>query len=139
MDVKIKYMDLMQRYFEGETSPAEEKDLAVYVASSDDPAFDELRGTLGFLSIGREIKKRKIRNVRFYSIAAAACAVGVLCIGLSAKVDRAPVLKDGCIGYYYGEKIENTALVMNSIDASLADFFGAETPAQTNLTEMFKR
>ena len=40
MNDKEKYLELMQRYFDAETSLEEEKDLALYAASTDDPAFE---------------------------------------------------------------------------------------------------
>ena len=72
MTDKEKYTVLMQRYFEGETTPEEERDLARYVAKTDDPEFDELRGVLGYLSIGRQETRRRSRAVRFYAYALAA-------------------------------------------------------------------
>ena len=49
MNDKEKYLELMQRYFDAETSPDEEKELALYAASTDDPAFEVLRGVLGYI------------------------------------------------------------------------------------------
>ena len=62
----------MQRYFEGETTPEEERALARYVARTDDAAFDAVRGVLGYLSVGRGLRARRTRRVRLYSFAAAA-------------------------------------------------------------------
>ena len=49
----------MQRYWDAETTSKEEWELAQYVARADDPEFDELRGVLGYLSIGKEKKARR--------------------------------------------------------------------------------
>ena len=65
MNDKEKYLELMRRYFDAETSPEEEKDLALFAASTANPAFQELRGVLGYLSIGRQKKTNKVRTVRF--------------------------------------------------------------------------
>ena len=64
MTDKEKYTRLMQRYWEAETTPAEERELARYAARTDDPAFDQLRGVLGYLSVGRTTRVRKGRRVR---------------------------------------------------------------------------
>ena len=55
-------MELMQRYYEAETTPEEERELTSYAASTDDPDFEGLRGVLGFLSIGRQKKARRVQS-----------------------------------------------------------------------------
>lgn len=57
MNDKEKYLELMQRYYEAETTPEEERELTSYAASTDDPDFEGLRGVLGFLSVGRQKKE----------------------------------------------------------------------------------
>ncbi|MDT3356935.1 MAG: hypothetical protein LIR35_05035 [Bacteroidota bacterium] len=138
MNDKQKYLDMMQRYFDGETSPEEEKELAIHAASVNDPDFEELRGTLGYLSTGRELKRRKTVRVRLYSMAAACVAV-ILFIGLSGGRNVGLGTRDGCISYVYGKKIDNCSKIKSSVDESLADFFGEKTKIETNLSEMFKR
>ena len=64
MNDKEKYLILAKRYFEAETTAQEERELSRYVAGTDDPEFDELRGVLGFLSIGKEKRLRRARKVR---------------------------------------------------------------------------
>ena len=61
MNDKEKYLELMRRYFDAETSHEEEEALALYAASTEDPAFQELRGVLGYLSIGRQKKLKRVR------------------------------------------------------------------------------
>ena len=140
MTDKEKYKALMQRYWEAETTPEEERELAMYAAATDDPDFEEIRGVLGYLSIGREKKVRKTRTVWMYSFAAvAASIVAVVAIGLNlGKQDSAPS-PDEWVRYTYGEESSDREMIMATVDASLADFFGGETPAEANLIEMFKR
>ena len=130
----------MQRYWDAETTPDEERALALYAAGTDDPDFEEIRGVLGYLSIGREKKARKTRKVWMYSFAAvAASIVAVVAIGLNlGKQDSAPPY-DVWVRYAYGEVSSDREMIMATVDASLADFFGGETPAEANLIEMFKR
>ena len=101
---------MVHRYWEAETSPEEEQDLARYVAGVDDPDFDEIRGVLGYLSFGR----RK-RGLKPYSI------------------------EDFCVSYVYGTQTFDNEVIMASVESSLADFFAGDTPAETQLIEMFQR
>ena len=128
-------MELMRRYFDAETSPEEEKDLALYAASTDDPAFEDLRGVLGYLSIGSQKKAKKGRAVRFYSLVAAASVATVAAIGITLSNQD----HNSCIRYTYGNKEEDEALIMESVESSLADFFAGKSPAETNLFELFER
>ena len=42
MTNKEKYLNLMHRYWDAETTPEEERELAGYVARVDDQEFDEI-------------------------------------------------------------------------------------------------
>jgi hypothetical protein len=140
MTNKDKYTRLMQRYWDAETTPEEERELALYAARTDDPAFTELRAMLGYLSIGKEKKVRKSRAVWMYSFAAfASCIVAVAVIGLNPRNEKNVSKEDSYVRYAYGEVSSDKAEIMATVDASLADFFGEHTPAETNLIEMFKR
>jgi len=52
MDKKSKeyYLSLAERWFDAETSEAEERELRLFLAGTDDPDFDEARAALGFLA-----------------------------------------------------------------------------------------
>ena len=140
MTEKEKYKALVQRYWEAGTTPEEERALALYAAGTDDPDFEEIRGVLGYLSIGREKKARKTRNVWMYSFAAvAACIVAFVAIGLNLGKQESIAASDKWMRYAYGVASSDREMIMESVDASLADFFGGETPAEANLIEMFKR
>ena len=135
MNEKEKHLELMQRYFDAETSPEEEKDLALYAASTDDPAFEDLRGVLGYIGIGRQKKAKKVRAVRFYSLVAAASVMTVAAIGITLSNQN----HNSCIRYTYGDKDEDETLIMESVESSLADFFAGKSPAEANLFELFER
>ena len=128
-------MELMQRYFDAETSPEEEKALALYAASTDDPAFQELRGVLGYLSIGRQNKAKEVRTVRFFSMVAAASVAIATALGITLSNQR----QNSCIRYTYGNKEDDETSIMESVESSLADFFAGNTPAESNLFELFER
>ena len=135
MNDKEKYLELMRRYFDAETSHEEEEALALYAASTEDPAFQELRGVLGYLSIGRQKKVKKVRSVSFFSIVAAASVAIVTAIGISFSNQS----HSSCIRYTYGNKDSDETLIMESVESSLADFFAGNTPAEANLFELFER
>lgn len=140
MNDKEKYIALMWRYWEAETTPEEERDLARYVAQVDDPAFDELRCVLGYLSIGRKKSVRKAGRMRIYAVAAAAaCIVALVAIGLSLRNDGLKPSGSFCVSYAYGEKSTDGAAIMATVENSLSDFFGGESPAEMQLLEMFQR
>ena len=135
MNDKEKYLELMQRYFDAETSPDEEKELAMYAASTDNPAFRELRGVLGYLSIGLQKKAKKVRAVRFFSLVAAASVATVAAIGITLSNQD----HNSCLRYTYGNKDEDETSIMETVESSLADFFAGKTPAEANLFELFER
>lgn len=140
MTDKEKYTALLQRYWEAETSPEEERDLARYAAGTDDPDFEEIRGVLGYLSVGREQKARKRQTVRIYSWAAAAASiVAVVAISLSLLVGQSKPIEDFCVSYAYGVQTNDSEAIMATVESSLAGFFGADTPAEIQLSEMFQR
>ena len=131
---------MMQRYWDTATTPEEERALALYAAGTADPDFEEIRGVLGYLSVGKEKKVRKARATRLYAMAAVAAGiVAVAAVGLSLGRDAAIPSDDRLVRYAFGERSSDQETIMASVDESLADFFGRETPAETNLIEMFKR
>ncbi|MBR5925569.1 MAG: hypothetical protein IKZ60_08895 [Bacteroidales bacterium] len=140
MTDKEKFTVLLQRYWDAETTPEEERELALYAAGTDDPDFKEIQGVLGYLSIGMEKKARKARSIWLYSFAAvAACVLAVVAIGLNLGKKNIFTSSDEWVRYAYGEACSDKEMIMATVDASLADFFGRETPAEANLIEMFKR
>jgi len=132
MTDKDKYRLLMERYFEGETTPEEEMALAAYAASTEDPCFDELRGVLGYLSIGRELRQPKVRKIHWSTaIAVAASLATIITVGLVTKGDNTYVR------YAFGEKSTDSELVMETVNNSLSDFFSDGTRAEVSLEEIF--
>lgn len=140
MTDKEKYTMLTQRYWEAETTPEEERALARYAAQTDDPAFAEIRAVLGYLSVGRAKKARRGRKVRLYTLAAAAASVAVVVtFSLGLLTGRGQRTDDLCIRYAYGVQTNDSEAIMASVASSLADFFAGDTPAETQLLEMFQR
>ena len=140
MNDKEKNTALMRRYFEAETTPEEERELARYMARVDDPAFDEIRGVMGYLSVGRKTHSHKARRVRMTAVAAAAaCFVALVAIGLGLRSSASRPSGNICVSYAYGEKSTDGTAIMASVASSLSDFFAGDTPAEATLFEMFQR
>ena len=133
MTDKKKYIALMQRYWDAETTPQEERRLARYVARVDDPDFEELRGVLGYLSIGRGKKARTVRILPWAAAAAGIAAVVAISLALGARNG------DICIRYAYGEKSQDDQQIMATVESSLAGFFAGDSPAETTLKDLFQR
>ena len=130
----------MQRYWDADTTPEEEMDLARFVARSDDKDFDGIRGMLGYLSIGRMKKKRRACLIRTYSIAAfAACMLAIAISGPSLGTTGADADKELCVRYICGEKDEDYERIMSSVESSLEGFFTVEPLAENKLRELFQR
>ena len=140
MTEKDKYLNMMQRYWDAETTPEEERDLARYVASIEDPEFEELRAALGYLSIGKEKRAIKAQSVRFLpTLAVAAGIASIVIIGFSLRNSAVKTEEEFYVCYSYGEKITDDKQVMESVESSLSDFFNEKSPVEDNLFEMFKR
>lgn len=139
MTDKEKYTVLMQRYWEAETSPEEERALARYAARTDDPAFDQLRGVLGYLSIGRQRQRQAGRLRPVYAWVAAALLIITVGLGFSTRTGRHAPESELYIRQVYGVPVTDGEQVMASVEATLSDFFSGQTPAEANLLEMFRR
>ena len=137
MNDKEKYLELMQRYFDAETFPEEEKELALYAASTDDPAFEALRGVLGYIGIGRQKKAKRVRAIRFHAITVAAGLALIAAIGLN--ISNHSTQDEECIRYAYGVKEEDNDRILTAVESSLADFFGNNNVVEQNLKELLNR
>ena len=56
-----QWKDLAERYFEAETTPEEEKELACFLATplSQSKDFEELRAVMGFMAMGRATHRKR--------------------------------------------------------------------------------
>jgi hypothetical protein len=81
---EIEYwLALSERYFDALTTSEEEKALAQFLASdaADDPAFNEIKAVMGYLSTGKSIAQKKVKQKWFtgkivhWSVAVASIAL----------------------------------------------------------------
>lgn len=127
------WKQLIDKYFEAETTPEEELALREFLASTDDPAFDEARAVLGYFSAQRSRRAARIRvRTLTASLAAAAAIALVAILGHSTT----PGTEDNCVIYAYGEKNTDRQAVLDDMNQTLAELFagnqGPDVSAQLN-------
>lgn len=130
------WKELIERYFEAETTPEEERALRAFLAGTDDPAFDEAKAVLGYFSAQRAWRAAGGRVRRLASVTAAAAGLvlaAVLGHTLATREDST------CVMYAYGVKTTDTQYVIDDMHNTLSDLFsdsqGPDVAAQ--LTELF--
>ena len=133
-----QWKDLADRYFEAETTPEEEKELACFLATplSQSKDFEELRAVMGFMAMGRATHRK--RQVHTFRYAAAAAVTGIL---LTATVWQLAGTKDVCVAYINGERITDTETVLNEAMKSVGKV--RHNPEEANslekqLTDIFQ-
>ena len=133
-----QWKDLAARYFEAETSPAEEQELAYFLTTpaSQDREFDEIRAVMGYLATGRMYhRKRKSSAFRY---AAAAAVIGLL---LTTTVWQLAQNRNVCVAYIYGERCTDTETVLTEALKSIEKVRQEpqeETILQAQLSDIFQ-
>lgn len=115
----------MQRYWNAETTPEEEYELAWYAAMTDDPDFETARGVLGYLSIGRMIRKRTI--VRRFRQRAAGIAAAVVAVVIGGTLLFARIITN--------DRFD----ALTSMESTLTDIFSSGTDIESELTEILNQ
>lgn len=119
-----EWLHLIDKYFEAETSEEEELALKLFLASpqSSDKCFNEIKAVMGFISVGKELrKKQKSRKIYLhpatYKIAAAIILCCIISISLLISNYRE---KNECLVYINGEIYTDSEMVfsemLNSIE-----------------------
>lgn len=146
-----KYTDqywemLIQRYFEAETTEAEEKELRSFLSTSPglDSRYDEVRAVMGYLAVGCSLNKKKmarrpsrmIRTMRHVGVAASlALMIGFVSFYWSDLISE----RESYVAYVDGNKITDRAIVSQLMQESFAGvgIGEAESDAEAQLLEMF--
>jgi hypothetical protein len=146
-----KYTDqywemLIQRYFEAETTEAEENELRSFLSTSPDldSRYDEVRAVMGYLAVGRSLNKKKmarrpsrmIRTMRHVGVAASlALMIGFVSFYWSDLISE----RESYVAYVDGNKITDRAIVSQLMQESFAGvgIEEAESDAEAQLLEMF--
>ena len=138
---------LTARYFEAETSEAEEGQLKSFLCTpeSSDPAFEEVRALMGLGAYSRHVyQKRRVSRTatprkRSTTLLRWAAAIAIVLItGVSAGT-FAYQHNNQCVAYIDGRKITDSRQVMQAMRTSMHNV-GAPTGTSTvesQLKEMF--
>lgn len=151
MNRKAYYMDLAERWFEAETSEAEERELKSFLATTDDPAFDEVRAAMGFLCAARaadssvsqrlpqndKTVRRTFRLVPVLAVAASVAAA--FFIGRMSATPLQVVVEDGgsYVSYVHGVEVADEDFAVASMESTLSDLFSSVPDPMTDLSLIF--
>lgn len=135
-----QWKDLATRYFEAETTPAEEQELAYFLTTpaSQDREFDEIRAVMGYLATGRIYHRKRKSSVFRYAAAAAAAVIGLL---LTTTVWQLAQNRNVCVAYIYGERCTDTETVLTEALKSIEKVRQEpqeETILQEQLSDIFQ-
>ena len=140
MKNKNYYMDLADRRFEGLLTEAEELELKSFLASTEDPDFDEVKAVAGYFAAGKALSKGRpaatasplprAAGFRWAAAFAAACLVLVAAIGLYHR-------QNNCYILAYGEKSTDVQLVFEDMSATLEGIFGESEDVGEELFDLF--
>lgn len=114
---KKQAKELLHRYFEAETSDAEERQLRAFLVSDEAKGaeFDEARAVMSFLAVGRRRPKRVLMRK---AVAWAASFLVAASLGIGWMVFQE---RNECVAYVYGEKVTNAEIVMGHMRESLQE------------------
>lgn len=137
---------LVERYFEAETTEAEEAALRRFLCTPQGsaPRYDEVRAVMGFLAVGRSQQapapsRKATRSVRLRSLSRVAAAVVLAAgVGLMAWHGLASQ-REVYVAYVDGREITDRDEVLRLMDVSFAEVAMDEPQAEmeAQLGDMF--
>lgn len=121
---KQYYKQLSLAYFEAALTDAEERRLKAFLASTDDPDFDEVKAVAGYFATGKaihgNIRSREIPASRFWRFAVAASVAAVLTMSVTtAYITR-----------------ENRKKALSTMESTLTAFFSSGTKVENSIAEI---
>lgn len=134
---KQYYLDLAERWFDAETSEAEEKELRRFLAATEDPDFDEARAALGFLAasslraelLGTSATTASGSKSRRWLVPAlgiaASLAIAFFAGRFTAPVEVVPVSNGSCVSYVHGVEVADEDFAVATMENTLQDLFSA--------------
>lgn len=128
---------LIERYFEGETSLQEEQLLRQSLASCQwsSDIIDEARFTLGYFSAHKQQHRQRpaINRSRYIAIAASIALLLTLGIGVLWQSQH---YKNECIAYVNGKAIHNEREVLNLMQSDLNEMGNATQSIEEQLSSL---
>ncbi len=105
---------LAERFFEADTTEAEERELRRFIASGQAGSeFNDVRAVMGLAVVGARRYNRRRRRTVFLSAAAAVVAVVMTAVSLGADGS------DYCVAYINGTKHTDEAIVMAQMHSTM--------------------
>lgn len=124
MDKKY-YKKLSNAYFEAALSDSEERTLKAFLASTDDPDFDEVKAVAGYFATGKTIhgncRSRAIGLPRYWRIAVAASIAAIL---------SAPLVTTYITN-------QNRKKALSTMESTLTAFFSSGTKVENTIANLF--
>lgn len=142
MKNKAYYIDLSERWFDALLTEDEERVLKAFLASTDDPDFDEIKAVAGFFAMGKAVygaqeesqsttlQQRTTRRFAWAAIAVAASLALVASIGLYHR-------QNDCYILAFGEKSTDPKLALADMSATLEGIFTEGEDVSEDLFDIF--
>ena len=144
MKNKAYYIDLSERWFDTLLTEDEERALKAFLASTDDPDFDEIKAVAGFFATGKAVYGAQEENLRparqrrtTHQLAWAAIAVAAS-LALVAAIGLYNQRQNQCYILAYGEKNTDKELALESMEATLSSLFGTAPDIEKELETLLK-
>ncbi|MCQ2160888.1 MAG: hypothetical protein MJY97_07350 [Bacteroidales bacterium] len=120
MKNKRYYIELVEKYFNAETSESEEIRLRRFLADTDDEDFDDVKAVMGYTALRKRMETTRVsRNMGWAAYAVCCCLVA------AAVIIPSSINSDRCYVDYSGERITDSNIVMDAVDEQLTQFFSA--------------
>ena len=144
MKNKAYYIDLSERWFDALLTEDEERALKAFLASTDDPDFNEIKAVAGFFATGKAVYGAQEENLRparqrrtTHQLAWAAIAVAAS-LALVAAIGLYNQRQNQCYILAYGEKSTDKELALESMEATLSSLFGTAPDIEKELETLLK-
>ena len=147
MKNKSYYLDLADRWFDALLTGDEERELKSFLATTEDPDFDEVKAVAGFFAVGKAAARkaaepqrpevstsRRLAPVRFRWAAALAVAASLALVAAIGLYHR----QNDCYILAYGEKSTDPELALADMNATLTGLFAAAPDIETELETLWK-
>ena len=144
MKNKAYYIDLSERWFDALLTEDEERALKAFLASTDDPDFDEIKVVAGFFATGKAVygaqeeNHRPARQRRTTHRLARAAIVVAASLALVAAIGLYNQRQNQCYILAYGEKSTDKELALESMEATLSSLFGTAPDIEKELETLLK-
>ena len=136
MKNKQYYIDLSDRWFDALLTGDEECELKAFLASTDDPDFDEVKVVAGFFAAGKAVhgeeKRRKTMHRLIWAVAAMAASLAIF-----AAIGLYEHRQNDCYILAYGEKTTDSEQALEDMTTTLAVLFGESEDVGDDLFDLF--